>query len=483
MNPRVAGVDFSEIETAATNALALLRDEIARQQAGQGPATGYAPIQEVLDALDAKRWLREGGMDATAFDAFLSEYLNYSVKFHHPGYIAHQVSVPGFPGALATLVNGFTNNPMAVYEMGAGAAALELLVTNWMLEKIGWSPQPVPGADEEQRDSGYGAGVLTHGGSVGNLTALLAARARIAPEAWTEGCPDDLAVLVPPISHYSVERAVAIMGLGTKAVYTLPGSDIGVINPAGLGDALQKIEADGRRCMALVTNACATATGLHDPLRPVGEFCREHDIWLHVDACHGATALLSEHFRHYLDGIELADSVVWDTHKMMQVPVLCAAVLYRKATDMRQVFQQDANYLALGEDPERYSAMPYALECTKAALGLKVFLTLAWSGERQLGEYVDDRYAATRRFYDLIRARADFSCPYEPESNILCFRYRDDDALQDRIREHLLKKGTFHITTATVAGRRYLRLTVMSPQTSDTTIDGLLDAIETAARP
>lgn len=469
--------EFEEFQNAASDALARLRTEIENQQAGSGPATGYAPIRQILDTLRVQHWIDKGGMDARSFDSFLEHYLRYSVKFHHPGYIAHQVSVPGFPGALAALVNGFTNNPMAIFEMGAGAASLEFAVINWMLGKVGWPLQPLPGGD--QRD--HAGGVLTHGGSLGNLTALLAARARVAPDAWQQGVPDDLAVMVPPVSHYSVDRAVSILGLGSDSIYQLPGNSLGVIDADGLAGTLQKVRADGRRCMALVANACATATGLHDPLRKVGEFCNEHDIWFHVDACHGATALIAPGSRKYLDGIELADSLVWDTHKMMQVPVLCAAVLLRDVMGFSYAFQQEANYLPIGDDEERYSPMPRAVECTKAALSLKVFLTLAWWGEARLGAYVDDRYAAARCFYEIIRHRPGFECPYAPESNILCFRYGSDDKLQDAIRERLLREGSFHITTATVAGKRYLRLTVMSPQTEARTIEQLLDAIERVA--
>lgn len=473
--------DQSEVEVfekAAVAALARLRAEIEMQRTGTGPATGYAPIREVLRDLKIQKWIDEGGMDPAAFDAFLAGYLNYSVKFHHPGYVAHQVSVPDFPGALGAMINGFTNNPMALYEMGPAAASIEFSVINWMLKKIGWTPQPLPGS----QPSAHSAGVLTHGGSLANLTALLAARARIAPEAWTQGTPDDLAVLVPPSSHYSVNRAVSILGLGARAIYPLAGNALGKIDASRLGETLERVQADGRRCMALVANACSTATGLHDPLRPVGEFCAEHGIWFHVDACHGATALLSRHARHYLEGVELADSMVWDAHKMMQVPVLCAAILLKDARDFERAFQQEASYLAMNEqDTERYTTLPRTIECTKAALSLKIFLNLAWRGERALGAYVDDRYAMTRNFYRLISERDGFECPYEPESNILCFRYGDDDAQQDRIREALLRERSFHLTAATVAGKRYLRLTVMNALSDESTIASLLDMIEARA--
>lgn len=232
--------------------------------------------------------------------------------------------------------------------------------------------------------------------------------------------------------------------------------------------------------MAVIANSCATATGLHDPLRPIGEFCNAHGIWLHADACHGATALLSEHERHFLDGVELADSVVWDTHKMMRVPVLCAAVLFRDAADFGRAFHQDASYLALGDSPDTWTTMPRTVECTKAALGLKVFLTLAWRGEQALGDYVHGRYAATRRFAKLIAARPGFEVPYEPQTNILCFRYGEDDDALEAIRERLLRERSFHLSSAMLAGRRHLRLTVMNPLTDDATIAALLDAIEAA---
>ncbi len=123
-------------------------------------------------------------MDPERFGAFLAGYLDATTRLHHPGSLAHQVAAPDVPSALADLVHGVINNPMAIYEMGAAALAIELATVEWMLEQVGWS------APES-------AGVLTHGGSLANLTAMLAARARAAPGAWVDGVPGDLALLAP----------------------------------------------------------------------------------------------------------------------------------------------------------------------------------------------------------------------------------------------------------------------------------------------
>ena len=121
------------------------------------------------------------------------------------------------------------------------------------------------------------------------------------------------------------------------------------------------------------------------------------------------------------------------------------------------------------------------VECTKAELGLKVFMNLAWRGEKGVARYVEDMYSLTRRIYKIIHSRAGFSCPYIPESNIICFRYEGDDVLQLSVRERLLEEGRFHISSTEIHEQRYLRLTVISPQTTEKTVEDLLDAIERIA--
>src|SRR5919201_1299480 len=283
--------DFDQAARATIERLAAYIDA---SQRGAEPAASTPPIEEVVEALDLRRLVREGGMDPDGFANFLDGYLERTTRIHHPGSLAHQVAVPDLPSALADFIHGSINNPMAIYEMGAAGAAIELVVLGWMLEKVGWSPD-------------MSAGVLTHGGSLANLTALLAARGRATPWAWTEGTPPDLAVLAPPSAHYSIRRAVGILGLGENAVIPLEVDELERIRVDRLPAALERVRAAGRQPMALVAGACATGTGLYDDLNGIADFCGEHGIWLHVDGAHGASALLSSRHRGLLDGIECAD--------------------------------------------------------------------------------------------------------------------------------------------------------------------------------
>jgi L-2,4-diaminobutyrate decarboxylase len=372
------------------------------------------------------------------------------------------------PSAVADLIHGAINQPMSIYEMGPAAHAMERVVVEWMTEKLGWP-----------ESSG---GVLTHGGSLANFTVLLAARAAAAPDSWVEGVDGTLAVLAPPSTHYSVRRSVAMLGLGERAVVDLEVDAEERIVPGALGDALDRCRTAGRRPMALVAASCATSTGLHDDLEAIGAFCREHGIWFHVDAAHCAPALLSPAHRELLRGIEHADSAIWDAHKMMRTPALAAAVLLREGWRLEAAFKQKAAYL-IYEDSEDAgpSLLERQVECTKAPMGMRIFMNLAFRGEDGIGRYVADRYDRTVRFWKLIEARPGFECLSRPESNILCFRYGRDPELQVRLREQLLAEKRFHLSSTVVSGVRWLRMTVTAPATSEETIEALLDAIEELA--
>jgi L-2,4-diaminobutyrate decarboxylase len=459
--------DIAEYDRLSAIAAAAVTRYVAESQAGERTVAGPPPLPELIERLRLRELVRDGGLDAESFGPWLEDVLAHSTRLHHPAQIAHQISTPDVPAAVADLIHGAVNQPMSLYEMGPAPHAIERVVVEWMVEKIGWP-------------AGAG-GVLTHGGSLANLTALLAARAAAAPDAWTDGVDGSLAVLAPPSTHYSVRRSVAMLGLGERAMVDLEVDEYERIVPSALERALERATAAGRRPMALVAAACATSTGLYDDLVSAGEFCRRHGIWFHVDAAHGGPALLSPGHRELLRGIELADSVVWDAHKMMRTPALAAAVLVREDRRLEAAFRQKASYLFYEDEQERPSLLERQVECTKAPLGMRIFMNLAFRGEEGIGRYVGEQYDKTLRFWELIEARPGFECLCRPESNILCFRHGRDADEQVRIRDELLAEGGFHLSSTEVSGERWLRMSVMAPATSEATVKSLLDAIETAA--
>jgi L-2,4-diaminobutyrate decarboxylase len=469
---------MSFLADARTVARALNRYQ-RTSMARKGRVVSQAPIEDLVADLGLAKLARQGGLSGRRLARFLEKYLAASTRLHHPGYMAHQVAVPHPAGALAALVDGFTNNAMAIYEMGPAAAAIEFFVINWMLSKVGWTPAPFP--RESGAPGSTGGGVLTHGGSLANLTALLAARGCMAPDVWEKGAPADLALLAPSGSHYSVARAAGILGMGHAAMYRLEVDRQGRIVPDRIPGMLARVQSDGRRPMALVANACSTALGLFDPLHEIAAACRERGVWLHVDGAHGASALLSARHRELLRGVEQADSLVWDAHKLMRTPTLCAAVLVRDARNLDGAFEQEASYLFHAKEQPGVDFIHRTVECTKAGLGLRFFAVLASLGEQGLGAYVERQFALAREAHAYISELPDFSCPAEPQANILCFRMAGGDETQIAVRDAMIADGSFHLSTAEVDGSRYLRAAFMNPETSMSDVRRMIDRVREAA--
>jgi L-2,4-diaminobutyrate decarboxylase len=246
------------------------RESISKQK----PVINQVPLETLISDLDLSAHIQDGRLSGQHLAQFLAKYLESTTRLLHPAYLAHQVGTPHYSGALASLIDGFTNNPMAIYEMG-------WYLINWLLEKVGWQPQPLKMPDSP--DQVFGGGVLTHGGSLANLTVLLAARSKMAPQAFQEGNARDLVLLAPAESHYSIARAAGIMGLGRNAVYPMAVDAKGVVIPEKLPEVYARLKNEGKSVFAVVANGCSTAAGLFDPIREMGEFCNAHDLWFHID--------------------------------------------------------------------------------------------------------------------------------------------------------------------------------------------------------
>jgi L-2,4-diaminobutyrate decarboxylase len=456
-------------------------DEYCQESvSGQSRVINQEPLESIIEKLNLAAYVRDGGLSGQSLADFLSQYLATTTRLHHPAYLAHQVAVPYYTGALGSLIDGFTNNAMAIYEMGPGAASIEYFVINWMLAKVGWQPAPL-NRRLARDDSPHGGGVLTHGGSLANLTALLIARNQVAPEAWEMGVPPDLALLAPAESHYSIARAAGVLGIGRKAIFPLAVDGRGAVVPEQLAVAYERLRSEGKRPIALVANACQTAVGIYDPLQEIGEFCHTHHIWFHVDGAHGASALVSEKYRHLMKGVETADSLTWDAHKMLRTPVLCAALLVRDHRPLDTAFQQEASYLFHEKEQPGVDLAHRTFECTKAGLGLKLFMVLGALGERGLAEYIERQWELAVKAHEYIQQQQDFECAVRPQSNILCFRITGSDRKQLQIRDALNAQGQFYLSSTSYQGKRFLRMALMNPHTRLEDIQRLIDTIRQCA--
>ncbi|MCQ2958337.1 MAG: aminotransferase class I/II-fold pyridoxal phosphate-dependent enzyme [Candidatus Gastranaerophilales bacterium] len=412
------------------------------------------------------------------FTDIIKDIFKNITPLHHPNYLGHQVSAPLPMSALSDLTMGLLNNSDCVFEMGKAAAGTEKAVIEWMCRKIGY--------DEKTSN-----GILTSGGTLGNLTALLAARQdRAGYDIWTKGVDNQkpLCALLSEQSHYSVSRAISIMGLGEENAIKIPCDENFKVKVDELKRLYEKATSEGKNVFAVVVGACSTATGKFDDLESIGKFCNEHNIWFHVDGAHGAPTLLSDKYKHYMKGIERADSVVWDAHKMMMFPALVTGVLFKNAKVSHSTFSQNASYiLDRVYDENWFDFGLKTMECTKPFLSLKLYSNLKYFGEKFIGDYIEVMYDLTKEFADVIQKTEDFELATYPESNIICFRYLNDkvediNEFQNRLRNKLLGEENYYIVKTVLNGKQYLRCTIINPLTEMKHLLNLLDDIRKIAK-
>jgi len=185
-----------------------------------------------------------------------------------------------------------------------------------------------------------------------------------------------------------------------------------------------------------------------------------------------------------LAGIERADSVVWDAHKMLSMPALATAVLFREGGHSYEAFAQEAAYLYPGSDVREqwYNRGLRTAECTKRMISVPLFASLSLLGTRVFTQLVDDAFELARRFGERLAAAPDFELCTPPDCNIVCFRFvppgaHDLDALQTRVQRLLAASGDFFVARTTLQGHVWLRTSLMNPRTTDADLEALLDAI------
>jgi L-2,4-diaminobutyrate decarboxylase len=406
---------------------------------------------------------------------FIRKVIGGMNHLHHPRFVGHQNNPPLMAGMIAQICSAVINNGVAVYEMGPASMAAERNVIRYLARMIGF---------DDNAD-----GIFTHGGSAGNLTALLAARQAMSDyNIWEEGVRNDrpVGIIVSDQSHYSITRNAKVIGLGGGSVIRIPYDSRYAMKTGLLSETMKQAEDRGIRVICVAANACSTATGTYDNLEEIAAFCREKKVWFHVDGAHGLGVLFSKKYRHLVRGLEHADSVVFDFHKMLLTPGLNTMVLFRDGTRSYETFAQKAGYLFEKHDEnEWYNGAKRTLECTKTALGIVAWTVIRYYGRETLGGYVESRYDLAARFAEAIRRERDMELAVTPESNIVCFRYAPGglsgeqlNELNRTIRREIVRSGEFYIVQTELEGVIWLRTALMNAMTEDSDLERLLNSVK-----
>ena len=402
----------------------------------------------------------------------------------HPRFFGY-VASPSTPiGAYADLIASALNANITCWRSGPAGTEIEQLVVRWLGTLIGYDANA--------------KGLLTSGGSMANMIALLIASRRFnGGEAsrkglWNDGPP--MTIYASEEVHMSIPKAADILGFGRDNVRTVSCDER---HRMSLDDLVSQLKADrgkGLRPICVVGSAGTVNTGAIDPLGQIADIAREFNLWFHVDGAYGAPGVMDQRKKDAFAGLERADSVSLDPHKWLYVPVDAGCLLFRDSVTAATPFStEDADYIkvhGLAEDAA-FAYWDYGVELSRRFRALKVWLTLGYYGARRIAEAISKDISLATYMGELVSNSEDFELLAPVELSICCFRYvphelkgNDDELnrLNEKIMATVQKGGRAYLSNATVNGKFALRACITNFRTTKADIEQTLEVARDAAR-
>ena len=401
----------------------------------------------------------------------------------HPRFFGY-VASPSTPiGAYGDLIASALNANITCWRSGPAGTELERMVVRWLGALIDYD-----------RDA---KGLLTSGGSMANMIALLVANRRKSGAVaarrglWNTGSP--MTVYASTEVHMSIAKGADILGFGRDHVREIACDERQRVRVDLLREKIRDDLREGFRPFCVVGSAGTVNTGVVDPLSELAAIAAEFDLWFHVDGAYGAPGILDERKQHLFAGLERADSVSLDPHKWLYVPVDAGCLLFHNDAAAKATFStEEADYIKTHGyvDEEAFAFWDYGVELSRRFRALKVWLTLQYYGSRRIAHAISEDISLAEYLGEVVSNSTDFELLAPVELSICCFRYiprggvseTDLDKLNERIMERVQKGGRAYLSNATVNGRFALRACITNFRTTKSDIDETVAAIRDAAK-
>jgi len=410
-------------------------------------------------------------------------FLKDSLAVHHPQCVAHLHCPSLVVSQAAEILINATNQSMDSWDQSPSATIIEMKLIEWLRTQVGYQAGD--------------AGVFTSGGTQSNLMGLMLARdaffARQGHSIQQDGLTGDLRkirVLCSDSAHFSVQKNMALMGLGYQSVLQVKTDQYARMDLNDLKAKLAQCEANGEQVMAIVATAGTTDAGAIDPLREIAELAKAQQIWVHVDAAWGGALLLSEKHRHYLDGIELVDSVTLDFHKQYFQTISCGAFLLKEARHY-ELMRYQAAYLNSEFDEEAGvpNLVSKSLQTTRRFDALKLWMSLEALGQKTYAAIIDHGVTMAQDVAAWVDGHKTLELVMKPQLASVLFRFRPEVAMDDaaiallnqKIGDALLESGRANVGVTEHNGITCLKLTLLNPTVTLEDVKVLLSLVERTA--
>jgi L-2,4-diaminobutyrate decarboxylase len=427
-------------------------------------------------------FLPETGLAWEQIAATLRMVVSDSVAVSHPHTAAHLHCPPLLCALAAEVAITVLNQSMDSFDQAPIATVIEQAIIRWL---CGESGLPVS-AD----------GTFTTGGSQSNYMGLLLARDQFLQNHWDwsaqkSGLPREasrLRILCSEAAHFSVQKSASQLGLGTDAVIRVEVDDDFRMKPSALTQSLESLKTEAMFPMAIFATPGTTDFGSVDPLREIVAIARKTGVWLHVDAAYGGALLFSAQHRGRLAGIEAADSIAIDFHKLLWQPIPCSVFLLRDASHFEPI-KLYADYLnpEVLEKEGIPNLVTTSLSTSRRFDALKLWISLQWLGREKLATMIDRTIRLANHAAEVLRDADDLKLVCEPQLSTVVFRYvagadSDTDSINAEIPQRLFSRGLGVIGHTRVGGRQCLKFTCMNPTASEADMEALIELVRSEGR-
>jgi len=372
--------------------------------------------------------------------------------------------IPGgglFHSALGDFLAAASNKYAGFASAAPGAVRMENAILAWLAQVVGYPREA--------------SGTLTSGGSVANLTAIVAAREARDPDGGG-------AIYSTEFVHHCLDKALHIAGRGRSPHRRIATDASHRMRADALAEALERDRADGVRPWLVIASAGTVDTGAVDPLPEIADICGAHGAWLHVDGAYGGLFMLCPEGRAALAGIERADSLALDPHKTMFLPYGTGAALVRDGQALKDAFSATAAYLEpLGPSSVGPEPGDLSVELTRHFRGLRLWLPLQLAGVAAFRAAQSEKIGLARYFHARLSAMEGWDAGPAPDLSVVAFRYRpsrgDTDAFNRRLLQRVQEEGRVFLSGTRIGGAEWLRCAILSFRTHLAHIDETVDVL------
>jgi aromatic-L-amino-acid decarboxylase len=372
-----------------------------------------------------------------------------------PKFFAYFPANASPPAILGDLVSSGLGVQGMLWASSPASTEVETHVLDWIVDLLGLPPRFA--------SSGAGGGVIQDTASSATLCAVLAARERISGYATNaSGVDRAFVAYASSQAHSSVEKAMVVAGIGRDNLRLIDTDDAFALRPDRLEEAVREDAAAGRIPFFVCATVGTTSSTAIDPVRAIGEICRRHGVWLHVDAALAGSAAVCPEFRWVHDGIDAADSYCFNPHKWLLTNFDCDCFFVADRAELIRTLSVLPEYLRnkATESGAVFDYRDWHVPLGRRFRALKLWFVIRHYGVEGLQRHIRNHVDLALAFAEWVRADRDFEMLAPVPLNLVCFRYRADDAFNERLLHAVNASGEIFVTHTKLNGRFALRLAV-----------------------